>query len=95
MVLQEAAQRAGVGTAAPLAGRPTRMAVAAALRHGVVPSTGCIGNRVYTDLDDDELYVAMAGASLERITRQLPTIAEANATLAAYHRERRQAPATE
>lgn len=51
--------------------------------------------RVYTDLDDDELYVAMAGAGLERITRQLPTIAEANAKLAAYHRERRQALATQ
>jgi uncharacterized protein (DUF169 family) len=50
MLLQEAAARAGVSAQAPLLGRPTCMALPAALAHGVVASTGCIGNRVYTDL---------------------------------------------
>src|SRR5262249_46059338 len=47
MLLQEAAVRAGGGLQAPLLGRPTCMALAASLAHGVVASTGCIGNRVY------------------------------------------------
>ena len=47
---QEAALRAGLGTQVPLLGRPTCMALPAALAQGVVVSTGCIRNRVYTDL---------------------------------------------
>src|SRR5499425_2129726 len=59
VLLQEAALRAGLGTQVPLLGRPTCMALPAALAQGVVVSTGCIGNRVYTDLGEDELYVAV------------------------------------
>jgi hypothetical protein len=61
MLLQEAAVRAGVGAQVPLFGRPTCLALPAALAHGVVASTRCIGNRVYTDLGEDELYVAVPG----------------------------------
>ena len=50
VLLQEAALRAGLGTQVPLLGRPTCMALPAALAQGVVVSTGCIRNRVYTDL---------------------------------------------
>jgi hypothetical protein len=35
---------------APLLPRPTCMALPAALAQGVVASSGCIGNRVYTEL---------------------------------------------
>lgn len=94
MLLQEAAARAGVG-AAPLLGRPTCMALPAALAQGVVASTGCIGNRVYTDLGEDELYVAVPGKDLAGVADALQTIVEANATLMEYHRGRRQALATE
>ena len=52
MLLVEAAEAAGVGPQVPLLGRPTCMAIPAALAHGVVASTGCIGNRVYTDLGE-------------------------------------------
>jgi len=95
MLLQEAALRAGVGAQAPLFGRPTCMALPAALAHGVVASTGCIGNRVYTDLGEDELYVAVPGKDLPRIAEEAHTIAAANAKLSEYHRGRRQALATE
>jgi len=95
MLLQEAAQRAGVGAQVPLLGRPTCMALPAALASGVVASTGCIGNRVYTDVGDDELYVAVPGKDLPRIAEETQTIAAANAKLAEYHRGRRQALATE
>ena len=95
MLLQEAATRVGVGAQASLLGRPTCMALPASLAQGVVASTGCVGNRVYTDLDEDELYVAIRGADLSRVVGELGTIAAANATLAGYHRERRLALAKE
>jgi uncharacterized protein (DUF169 family) len=95
MLLLEAAGRAGVATQPGLLGRPTCMALPAALSGGVVASTGCIGNRVYTDLGDDELYVAVTGRDVVRVTAELATIVAANDTLATYHRDRRRALATE
>lgn len=95
MLLQEAALRAGVGARVPFLGRPTCMALPAALAGGAVASTGCIGNRVYTELSDDELYVAVPGKELGRVAEELATITHANATLADYHRERRRTLASE
>jgi uncharacterized protein (DUF169 family) len=95
MLLQEAALRAGIGAQVPLFGRPTCMALPAALAHGVVASTGCIGNRVYTDVAEDELYVAVPGRDLPRLTQAAETIVTANAKLSEYHNARRQALATE
>jgi uncharacterized protein (DUF169 family) len=89
MLLHEAAGRAAVATT-PLLGRPTCMAVPAALAGGVASSLGCIGNRVYTDVADDEFYSVIAGADLVRVAEALATIVSANQTLAAYHRERRE-----
>lgn len=95
MLLQEAAVRAGVAAHTPLLGRPTCMALPAALAEGSVASTGCIGNRVYTDVDEDELYVVVPGKDLNRVADEAATIADANAQLLAYHRERRGALASE
>ena len=94
MLLQEAALRAGVKAQAPLLGRPTCMALPATLAYGVVASTGCIGNRVYTDVGEDELYVTVPGKDLPRITEEAHTVAAANHTLSGYHRGRRQALAS-
>lgn len=88
MLLQEAATRAA-RPAVPLLGRPTCMAIPAALSGGVASSLGCIGNRIYTDLGDNELYVVIAGADLEAVAGQIGTITTANATLAEFHRGRR------
>ena len=95
MLLQEAALRAGVASGVPSLGRPTCMALPAALAHGVIASTGCIGNRIYTNLGEDELYVAVPGKDVARVADEVQTIATANAQLAEYHRGRRQALATE
>ncbi|MGQ4806959.1 hypothetical protein NKDENANG_00297 [Candidatus Entotheonellaceae bacterium PAL068K] len=95
MRLQEAAVRAGVGAQVPSLARPTCMAVSAALASGVVASTGCIGNRIYTDLGEDELYIVVPGKDLASVTNAVQTIAEANAKLSEYHRGRRQALTTE
>ena len=90
MVLNEAALRAGVGTQSANLGRPTCMALPAPIERGAVLSTGCVGNRIYTGIGDDELYVAVRGADLERVAAETQTIANANARLAEYHRARRQ-----
>ena len=95
MLLMEAAGHAGVTTQSGLLGRPTCMALPAALAGGAVASTGCIGNRVYTDLGDDELYVAVPGRDVARVAASLTAIIAANDTLAAYHRDRRRTLATE
>jgi uncharacterized protein (DUF169 family) len=89
MLLQEAATRAGVGAQSAFLGRPTCMALPAALAGGMVASTGCVGNRVYTDLEEDELYVALPGRDLAAVVDALSVIAGANATLSEYHRGRR------
>lgn len=89
MLLEEAALRAGVAAQLPMLGRPTCMALPAALAQGTVASAGCIGNRIYTDLSENELYVAVPGKDLERIAAEVDTILVANFRLAEYHRERR------
>ena len=70
MLLLEAAGRAGVATQPGLLGRPTCMALPAALAGGTIASTACIGNRVYTDLGDDELYVTVPGRDLRAHRRR-------------------------
>jgi uncharacterized protein (DUF169 family) len=94
MLLQEAALRANVAAPTPLLARPTCMALPASLTSGVVVTTGCIGNRVYTDLKDDELYVVIPGKDLVSVAAEAQTIATANARLADYHRQRRQTLST-
>lgn len=89
MLLQEAAIRAGVETHTPLLSRPTCMAFPLALTGGFVASTGCIGNRVYTDLGENEIYVALPGRDLPKVAAEIQTIAEANAKLSEYHQARR------
>jgi uncharacterized protein (DUF169 family) len=95
MLLQEAALRAGIAAPAPLLGRPTCMALPASIAHGVIASAGCVGNRVYTGLGEDELYVMVPGKDVERVAAEAQTIASANLKLSDYHRERRRALATE
>jgi uncharacterized protein (DUF169 family) len=93
MLLHEAAIRAAK-TVLPLLGRPTCMAIPAALSGGVASSLGCIGNRVYTGIADDQFYTVIAGSDLTVIAAALDTIVSANAKLAEYHQERRAAIAT-
>ena len=53
-----------------------------------------IGNRVYTDLGEDELSVTVPERNLAKGADEAQTIAAANASLSEYHRGRRQALAT-
>lgn len=88
MLLNEASIRAGAASSLPLLGRPSCMALPAALAHGTVTSLGCIGNRVYTDLGADEMYVVVPGAKLEAVSDQLGVITSANTALEEYARGR-------
>ena len=65
------------------------MVLPAALKHGTVASSGCIGNRVYTGLDEAELYVAIPGSDIGRVAEQTAVIRAANATLRQYHEGRK------
>src|SRR5205807_3882508 len=89
MLLEEAALAAGVGDATPLMGRPTCAAIPLAMRtQRGVSSLGCIGNRVYTELGDDEFYYALPGKHLAAMVEKLATIVNANHELESYHRAR-------
>lgn len=89
MLLQEAANRACVGSGAPALGRPTCMALPASLQHGTITSLGCAGNRVYTGLGEDELYVVLRGKDLPAVVEALKTIGTANTALHEYATARR------
>jgi uncharacterized protein (DUF169 family) len=88
MLLHEAATRTGV-TFTSLLGRPTCMAIPAAISGGMASSLGCVGNRIYTGLADEEFYSVVRADKLEMIASEIATITAANVILTQYHRERR------
>jgi uncharacterized protein (DUF169 family) len=94
MLLNEAATRAGVANGAPALGRPTCMALPASLAHGSILSLGCIGNRVYTGLGEDEMYIVLRGKDLAVVADALGVITSANAALQTYAQGRRSELAT-
>jgi uncharacterized protein (DUF169 family) len=89
MLITEAALAAGIGSQGGIMGRPTCAFIPAAIESGdIVPSFGCIGNRVYTGLGDDELYVAIPGSKVADLTFELEKIVAANSTLRSFHEGR-------
>jgi uncharacterized protein (DUF169 family) len=90
MLLNEAANRAGVASGTPALGRPTCMALPASLQHGAILSLGCMGNRVYTGLGEDEMYFVLRGKDLSAMADALTIITGANAALNEYASGRRQ-----
>jgi len=88
MLLHEAAARTGVASTS-LLGRPTCMAIPAAMANGLASSLGCVGNRIYTRLADEEFYSVIRADQLAIIAEEIATITAANVMLTQYHRERR------
>jgi uncharacterized protein (DUF169 family) len=89
MYLSETATAACVGPTTPAMGRPACAMIPATLRANEgVTSLGCIGNRVYTGLSDDELYFTIRGADLSTIVDKLERLVTANQELEKYHRGR-------
>ena len=66
------------------------MALPASLQHGTITSLGCIGNRVYTDLGEEAMYVVIRGKDLVSVVDALQTIARANVALENYAVGRRE-----
>jgi uncharacterized protein (DUF169 family) len=89
MLVSEAARAAGIFESAAAMGRPAcAMLPQAAASQSGVASVGCIGNRVYTELGDGEMYFAVPGKALPRVLEQLDVMLNANAALESFHRER-------
>ena len=89
MLLAEAAHAAGITTEPSVVGRPTCAAIPAVNQSGQsAANLGCIGNRVYTGLSDDELYFVIAGSQLASVVEKLATIANANRELENFHQAR-------
>jgi uncharacterized protein (DUF169 family) len=89
MLLAEAAQSAGIAGGGATMGRPTCAVLPESLQSGhTATSFGCIGNRVYTGLGDDEGYYAIPGAKVADVVRKLAIITEANRQLEKFHRGR-------
>jgi len=92
MLLAEAAAAAGAPVHGGVMGRPTCAFIPVTADQGqAAASAGCIGNRVYTGLRDDEMYFSIPGAHLEAVVAKLETIARANGELQTFHRNRRAA----
>jgi uncharacterized protein (DUF169 family) len=92
MLAAEAARAAGIGHDGAMLGRPACAMIPEAM-HAARGNTslGCIGNRVYTGLGDEELYFTVPGANLDGFVSGLETIHRANAELEKYHEGRREA----
>jgi uncharacterized protein (DUF169 family) len=89
MLLTEAAMAAGISSQHGMLGRPTCAFIPAAIESGqAIPSLGCIGNRVYTGLGDDEIYFAVPGSKVAELTTELEKIVAANAALQSFHEGR-------
>lgn len=92
MLLVEAAHAAGVNSDSSMIGRPTCAAIPAVLQSDkTATNLGCIGNRVYTEMPDDELYFICPGQHLEKIEAKRATILDANQALHDYHTGRNSA----
>jgi uncharacterized protein (DUF169 family) len=89
MLLNEAANRAGVAGGAQVLGRPTCTALPASLQLGAIFSLGCIGNRVYTGIGEDEMYFVVRGRDLAAVVDALGVVTSANSAVHDYAQERR------
>ena len=89
MLLTEAAKAAGAFDSGVVMGRPAcAMLPQAMMTSTGVASVGCIGNRVYTELGDDEMYLTIPGGSIDTVLDALDATLNANAELEKFHRER-------
>jgi uncharacterized protein (DUF169 family) len=88
MLIYEAALRCGAGNiATPALGRPGCAVLPMALNSGFSAlSFGCKGNRTFTGLPDEEMYLSIPGVKWDDVTEAIRTIAGANETMEAHYR---------
>jgi uncharacterized protein (DUF169 family) len=89
MLIYEAALRSGVGNiATPALGRPGCAVVPMAINSDAsAVSFGCKGNRTFTGLPDEEMYLAIPGDKWDAVQETLHTIANANAAMETHYKK--------
>jgi uncharacterized protein (DUF169 family) len=87
MLIYEAALRSGAGsTATPALGRPGCAILPLALNSGSSAlSFGCKGNRTFTGLPDQEMYISIPGVKWDAFVAAMQEIVKANATMGAHY----------
>ncbi len=87
MLIYEAALRAGVASTIPsVLGRPGCAIEPFTKNSGEVSfSFGCMGNRSYTGLRDEEMYVGIPGDKWPAVAEALEEIVDANTEMASYY----------
>lgn len=92
MILAEAAHAAGAASEGGIGLRPTCAALPQAMQTGRAGiSLGCIGNRVYTGMEDGELVFAIPSPKAAAVIAKLAVIVHANRALEKFHRQRKKA----
>jgi uncharacterized protein (DUF169 family) len=92
LILSEAAQQVE-NQIPPAMGRPACAVVPQVMNTGrAAVSLGCCGARAYLDvLSDDVALFALPGGKLAAYAERIEALAKANATLSAFHEQRRRA----
>lgn len=87
MLIYEAALKAGAGNVLTnVLGRPGCAVVPLTVSTGTAAlSFGCKGNRTFTGLPDDELYICITGDKWEAVTDKLHEAAAANAAMEQHY----------
>lgn len=91
MLIYEAAVKAGAGSALTNAlGRPACgvLPLTTASRETSI-SLGCKGNRTFTGLPDEEMYVAIPGHKWEAVLEKLAEVHEANTVMEGFYCDRK------
>lgn len=90
MLIHEAALRAGAGNAlANTMGRPACAALPLAKNTGMTSlSLGCMGNRTYTGLAAEDMYVCIPANHWESVVAGIGQIDKANGEMRAFYLER-------
>lgn len=91
MLLYEAALTAGIGAAlAPVLGRPSCAVLPLTHNSGSMSmSLGCKGNRIFTQLGNDEMYVCVPGDRWSDLLQGLDRVTSANAAMASRYEAHR------
>ena len=89
MLLWEAARAAGLQGDGETMGRPTCAMIPATIQRGrATISLGCIGNRIYSEVADDQLFVSLPAQRMNEVIKHVETVVEANRQLERFHHER-------
>jgi uncharacterized protein (DUF169 family) len=91
MLLYEAALKAGAGNALMHAlGRPACAVLPLALNTGTTQiSLGCRGNRTFTGLPDEEMYLCIPADHWEGVVQQVQEMLEANRAMDAHYQAKK------